>query len=189
MSKILEDFNFKNHGKYEIDGIISGVLNFTDEWFINTSRQEKYSVHKHTNSYFIYQTDLNWKSAEFFLVEPKTINKNILDLVEPIIKSLENLYDGVRGNVLFIKLLAGTKILPHHDDGEYLECTRRNHIPIITSDKTSFSVGSEKINMGLGECWEINNTRLHSVENNSNIDRVHLVIDIMPNKYIRMENN
>ena len=32
-----------------------------------------------------------------------------------------------------------------------------------------------------GECWEINNTRLHAVENNSKIDRIHLLIDIMPN--------
>ena len=43
--------------------------------------------------------------------------------------------------------------------------------------------------MATGECWEINNTRLHSVENNSDIDRVHLLIDIMPNKYLEKKNN
>jgi hypothetical protein len=35
--------------------------------------------------------------------------------------------------------------------------------------------------MGTGECWEINNSRTHFVNNGSKIDRVHLLIDIMPN--------
>jgi hypothetical protein len=38
--------------------------------------------------------------------------------------------------------------------------------------------------MGTGECWEINNSRIHYVNNGSKIDRVHLLIDIMPNKEI-----
>ena len=62
--------------------------------------------------------------------------------------------------------------------------SRRHHVPIITSEQTLFGVGTEKINMLEGECWEINNTRFHSVENDSDIDRVHLLIDIMPNSEI-----
>jgi aspartyl/asparaginyl beta-hydroxylase (cupin superfamily) len=39
--------------------------------------------------------------------------------------------------------------------------------------------------MQSGECWEINNSRPHLVENNSDIDRIHLLIDIMPNEELR----
>ena len=181
MTKQTEDFNFKNHGIYNIDNIKSHVLNFSNEWFIDTSRQNTYETHKNTNSYFIYQTDLEWNSTQQFLSQCKSDNKELLDLVEPIIKTLETIHNGVRGNVLVINLKAGTNITPHHDAGYYLDRARRHHIPIITSDQTWFSVGSEKINMLEGECWEINNTRLHAVENNSKIDRIHLLIDIMPN--------
>ena len=189
MTKILEDFNFKNHGNYDIDNIKNIIVKLSNEWFVNTSRQDTYDTHKNTISYFMYQTDLNWKNGETFLVNAKAEDKKLLELIEPIIKDLEIIHNGVRGNVLFIKLVAGTDIAPHHDGGNYLDCTRRHHVPIITSDKTFFSVGLEKINMATGECWEINNTRLHSVENNSDIDRVHLLIDIMPNKYLEKKNN
>jgi aspartyl/asparaginyl beta-hydroxylase (cupin superfamily) len=59
---------------------------------------------------------------------------------------------------------------------------RRNHVPIITSGNVIFGVGSERVNMQIGECWEINNYRFHWVDNNSDIDRVHLLVDIMPNE-------
>lgn len=184
MTKQTEDFNFKNHGIYNIDNIKSHILNFSDEWFINTSRQEKYATHKNTNSYFLYETNLEWNNTQEFLSECKSDNEELLNLVEPIIKTLEKIHDGVRGNVLIINLKAGTNIAEHRDNGYYLDRARRHHIPIITSDQTWFSVDSEKINMLEGECWEINNTRLHAVENNSNIDRIHLLIDIMPKKEI-----
>jgi hypothetical protein len=184
MTKKLEDFNFKNYGIYNIDNIKSHVINFSDEWFIDTSRQEKYATHKNTNSYFLYESDLEWNNTQEFLSQCKSDNKELLNLVEPIIKTLEEIHDGVRGNVLVINLKAGTNIAEHRDNGYYLDRARRHHIPIITSDQTWFSVGSEKINMLEGECWEINNTRLHAVENNSDIDRIHLLIDIMPNTEI-----
>ena len=82
--------------------------------------------------------------------------------------------------VLLIKLKAKKNISIHFDSGDYLMSCRRNHIPIITSDNVFFGVGNEKIVMQAGECWEINNSRPHFVENNSEIDRVHLLIDIMP---------
>jgi hypothetical protein len=39
--------------------------------------------------------------------------------------------------------------------------------------------------MAEGECWEINNSRPHYVNNFSNVDRVHLLVDIMPNSHIK----
>ena len=38
--------------------------------------------------------------------------------------------------------------------------------------------------MKVGECWEINNSLLHSVENNGKTERIHLLVDILPNKFI-----
>ena len=184
MSKVSENFNFKNHGTYNIDQISSYISKFSDEWFIDTSRQDKYHTHKDTNSYFMYQSDLKWKRGELFAFEQKSDDRELLNLIEPIIKDLEKIHDGVRGNVLFIKLKAKHNIPKHFDDGDYLVCSRRHHVPIVTSSQTFFGVGLEKINMLEGECWEINNTRFHSVENDSDTDRIHLLIDIMPHNEI-----
>lgn len=180
MNKISQNFNFNRYSDYDVSLIKEHIDKFSNEWFIDTSRQSDYKNHKDTVSYFIYKTDLSWTVGQKFIVEKKSNDQALIDLVEPIIKDLEKLHDGVRGNVLLIKLKSHHNIPKHSDDGDYLVLSRRHHIPIITSEETWFGVGSEKINMGVGECWEINNTRFHSVENNSNIDRVHLLIDIMP---------
>jgi len=95
---------------------------------------------------------------------------------------LEKIHNGVRGNVLLIKLKAKEDVALHEDAGDYLMLSRRNHVPIITSGNVVFGVGSERINMQIGECWEINNYRFHWVDNDSDIDRVHLLVDIMPNE-------
>jgi hypothetical protein len=184
MRKTLEDFNFKKYEQYDVDGIKTYIDNFSDEWFINTSRQDNYYVHKDTNSYFAYTTSLEWKEKQDFVTNTTSNDSGLLELLEPIISDLEKLHDGTRGMVLLIKLKAGQDIAPHKDSGDYLMLSRRHHIPIVTTPDVLFGVGDELVNMNTGECWEINNSRVHSVNNNSSIDRVHLLIDIMPNTEI-----
>lgn len=65
-----------------------------------------------------------------------------------------------------------------------LHYSRRIHIPVITNPEVYFTVNNEKINMIESQGYEINNTLPHSVENNSALDRVHIIIDIMPNNML-----
>jgi aspartyl/asparaginyl beta-hydroxylase (cupin superfamily) len=81
-------------------------------------------------------------------------------------------------------LKSGTEIPWHVDKGEYLVVSKRHHIPIITSDNVFFFIDNDLSVMKEGECWEIRNTKPHRVVNASGIDRIHLIIDIIPNKYI-----
>lgn len=185
MRKTLEDFNFKNHKSYDVNNIKEHISGFSDEWFIDTSRQDNNYVHKDTMSYFVYSTNLQWKSGQEFKVVKRSNDETLLKLLDPIIKDLEQIHDGIHGNVLLIKLKAKENITKHHDSGDYLILSRRNHIPIITSSDVFFGVGDEKINMKSGECWEINNSRTHFVDNNSETDRVHLLIDIMPHSELK----
>jgi quercetin dioxygenase-like cupin family protein len=182
MRKTSEDFNFKKHATYDVEAIKNHISNFSSEWLLDTSRQDNYDVHKDTVSYFVYRANLLWKGGDSFFVKKESNDKKLIDLLEPIIKNLEEIHNGTRGMVLLIKLKAGQDISIHFDSGDYLMFSRRNHIPIVTSDNVFFGVGNEKISMQAGECWEINNSRPHLVENNSDIDRVHLLIDIMPNE-------
>jgi len=184
MKKILEDFNFKKHSSYSVEKIKEHIDGFSDEWFINTHRQENAIVHKDTNSYFVYTSDLTWKEVDDFATHTTSQDTVLLELLEPIILDLEKIHKGTRGMVLLIKLKAGQDIAPHKDSGDYLMLSRRNHIPIVTSDDVFFNVDTEKVKMRSGECWEINNSKVHFVNNGSTIDRVHLVIDIMPYKEI-----
>ena len=76
-----------------------------------------------------------------------------------------------------VRLNAGGSISQHQDNNFSLTHSHRVHVPVITNDDVTFTVGSESINMRPGEVIEINNRRLHSVENNGSEHRVHLILD------------
>ena len=181
MRKSEEDFNVKKHAQYDVTELHNYINNFSDEWMIDTSRQQRPNTpHKHTNTYNVYTSSIHWKHGQKFITNKVSNDEKLLELLEPILQDLERIHDGIRGNVLLIKLTAGEDVALHEDAGDYLMLARRNHVPIITSGNVVFGVGSERINMQIGECWEINNSRFHWVDNNSDIDRVHLLVDIMP---------
>lgn len=187
-SKELEDFEFKRYEDFDISKIKAIVEKFDSEWLSDTSRQKLYPIHTHTNTYFIYSYDMDWKPGYPYTPELRCDKPELLELVTPIIKSLEKLHYGKVGRCLLIRLEAGKTIEPHSDGGDYLKTSRRHHIPIITNQRVGFQVGDSTIHMRPGECWEINNTKFHSVYNKGAEDRVHLLVDIIPNQWLNLEN-
>lgn len=183
MSEVLEDklsekFNFKYVKTYDVSKIAEIVSLNKEEWFYEVPKDGVYSKY-----YPVFESSIYWKpQQEPFVVTQESTNQDLINLLEPIIKELEDLHDGKHGEVLITRLMPGSKIPSHIDNGRYLQKIRRHHIPIITTEDVSFLVGSESLNMKTGECWEINNNRPHSVYNKSSEDRVHIIIDIMPNK-------
>jgi hypothetical protein len=104
------------------------------------------------------------------------------DLLNPIIDRLETLYPNpFISKCIFPKLLVGGIINKHKDGGDTLTLVHRIHVPIITNEDTLFTCGDETINMKEGYAYEVNNQRYHSVVNNGNTDRVHLLIDLYCN--------
>ena len=85
-----------------------------------------------------------------------------------------------------LKLGAGARILEHRDynlsfdDGEV-----RLHVAITTGPLVDFYLNGERIVMNPGECWYINANLPHKVDNRSNSDRVHLVIDCKVDDWLR----
>jgi hypothetical protein len=117
------------------------------------------------------------------------MDRELYNIVLPIIGELERQHDGTHGRVFLAKLPAKKAITPHADWQEYLLVSRRNHIPVITNANVHFTVGDETKVMAAGEVWEINNSKVHSVVNDGEDDRVHLIIDIIPNELFQESDN
>ena len=100
------------------------------------------------------------------------------DYTEQFFKpSVDKLGKGNAYNITFNMLEAGMEIVPHTDLDPRIRASRRIHIPIITHPDIMFINGDDKIHMERGYAYEIDNTKAHGIHNNSDIDRVHLVID------------
>lgn len=133
------------------------------------------------------------------LVEPysphlKSYDVELLDLCNPIIKKIEEIYDGVALEVTIHKLKPGTRIPDHNDlDGyingnnynEYLyfKLIHKIHIVISTNDKVFFRIENNVKNLKTNECWEINDQLDHEVWNNGDTERIHLIVNLVNDKW------
>ena len=85
-----------------------------------------------------------------------------------------------------MKLSAGSRILEHTDhDLEAESGVARLHIPIRTDDAVDFRLNGERVVLRPGECWYLRLSDPHRVENRSTADRVHLVIDVGVDRWLR----
>ena len=162
-------------GEVDTSKIEQHVNNLTQEQWIEWDlRQNRYKVHSATESYpFMFSE---------YGEEPKTYNQNsdLWYVVEPLIKRLENFYNRKAGAIVLVKLKPKTNIIPHTDGGWFVN-THRLHIPIITHPDITFSLTDKKVHLKRGWIYELNNLVEHGVQNPTDVGRVHLMVDILPN--------
>ena len=170
--------SFRQIGGFEIPELKAKVLALTDDdWNAVTWRQERFEAHKDTQTIaLIFDKDYRHENPTR---HDKYVELDCQRLFEPFVEEIADYFTGsgyiVRA--VLIRLKPGGVIPTHVDTGPSLTQGRRIHVPIATSDDCIFTVGGEAINMREGEMWEINNTRIHSVENGSAEGRIHLIID------------
>jgi hypothetical protein len=81
-------------------------------------------------------------------------------------------------SVRLLNLGPGAYIKPHNDYNlGYEDGCFRLHIPILTNPQVKFILDDILLPMLPGECWYTNVNYIHSVSNEGDNDRIHLVID------------
>ena len=82
------------------------------------------------------------------------------------------------GGVLITKIPPGGKILPHVDDTWHAKFYDKFYLQIQGSESQSFASLDHDYRPETGSVYWFNNTREHWVENNSDIDRITLIVCI-----------
>lgn len=89
-------------------------------------------------------------------------------------------------SVRLLRLSAGSRILEHRDYGLGVSTGEvRLHIPIVTHPDVEFHLNNQRVTMAEGEVWYLDLGQPHRVFNASPIDRVHLVVDVEVNDWLR----
>ncbi len=78
------------------------------------------------------------------------------------------------------KLLAGGRIVPHRDSHPSFGAGHRIHVPIITNPRVRFMIDGRPYQLQVGEAYEINNQKVHSVMNKGAADRINFIFDYVP---------
>ena len=84
-----------------------------------------------------------------------------------------------------LRLVAGATIREHNDaDLVWSDGEARLHIPLLTNPDVAFYVSDERVQMLAGECWYLNLSQPHRVQNRGASERVHLVLDCGVNDWL-----
>jgi hypothetical protein len=88
-----------------------------------------------------------------------------------------------------------SKLLPHSFIGEHRDIGReasaiaynqvRLHIPITTNDKVRFLLAGDVIHLKPGRLYYIDFTKPHSVYNDGDESRIHLILELRVNDFLR----
>ena len=179
------DWSILHIKDYDVGSLSEYCKGLDAEWNYDTSRQETYKTHKDTKMFPIRFMDYNWNPGDNINI----IDKNQIsspkakEQFDAIVFDLEKMYDSKAVRIEFVNMLANTSIRPHVDGGDMLYLIRRCHLPMVTHEDVLFTVLDNTINMKSGSAYEINNGMPHSVINKSSVDRIHLIVDLLPNEY------
>ena len=105
-----------------------------------------------------------------------------LPQVRPIVFDLMRRVEAhTLGRVIITRLRPGGRIAPHADtDGEYVarDDGMRFHVVLQGLPGSLYHCGPEVVTMLTGTAWWFAHREVHSVENNSSSERVHLLVDV-----------
>jgi hypothetical protein len=181
-----ESWNFEEFGYVKVGSISEEILSYYDEWLIDTSRQQTFDTHKDTFAFELTSLDyMHGLGTDGLCLTKRTLTtESARKELDDIVIQLESLANGKMIRAEFINMKPRSRVRTHKDRSDILYVSRRFHIPIKTNDHVIFRSGTESRNLKPGILYELNNINYHSVRNDSNENRIHLIIDILPNEYL-----
>lgn len=123
---------------------------------------------------------VNWSDTDLFVRGKNGKNRQhpMLDNSPATLKVLNGFPAPVM-DMCVASLAPGGSIKEHRDiSGGVAAGITRFHVPLRTHPEVSFYISGDEVKMGEGELWHLDTTYLHRVENRSDIERLHLIIDL-----------
>jgi hypothetical protein len=103
-----------------------------------------------------------------------------------VLRDLMTHVPGIPIRVLYAKLLGGDAIAAHIDAGDIFHISHRCHLPIIAPEGIQFTCSKDLYFPREGQWFEINNCLTHSVINKASTERIHLIVDVLPEEHYQL---
>lgn len=90
--------------------------------------------------------------------------------------------------VRLLRLAPGAVVKEHTDPTLGIEIHKsvvRLTIPILNGDGVEFFLNGTTVDMNPGECWYLRLTDPHKINNPSNVERINMSIDMIPNEWVK----
>jgi len=176
------DTPLRELGPVNVDALRDAVL-AQDEiaWKEDKYRQEEFEVHHQTESIVLVFVDLEqWPNI---VVSQEPGWPRLSDVALPLMNDIISRFYPPGGTVIramAAKLLKGAVITPHTDKHPSFHRGHRIHVPITTNPRVRFMIDGQPYQFKVGEAYEINNQKMHSVMNKGDEDRITFIFDYVP---------
>jgi quercetin dioxygenase-like cupin family protein len=169
-------------GPVDSSALAEAILAEGEEaWREELHRQESYDEHRDTVSIVMVFTELDdWPTMT---VKKKPGWDRLVDVAVPVMHDIIGRFYPKGGTIIramAAKLLAGGKIKPHRDVHPSFHRGHRIHVPIQTKPRVRFMIDGRPYKLQVGEAYEINNQKNHSVMNKGTEDRITFIFDYVP---------
>jgi hypothetical protein len=174
--------SFKELGAVDSAALAQAILEQDESaWHEAEHRQQVYDVHSQTQSIVLVFVNLEvWPEIEIHK-EPGW--DRLAHLAVPLMHGIiEKHYPpgGAIIRAMAAKLVAGGRITPHVDTHPSFHRGHRIHIPITTNPRVRFMIDGRPHQFQVGQAYEINNQKNHSVMNKGADDRINFIFDYVP---------
>ncbi len=150
-------------------------------WFESEYRQRTYHHHDQTESIVLVFTDgSNWPNSA---VQKCPGWERLSDAAVPLMQEIIGRHYPPGGEVIramAAKLLPGGKIRTHADVHASFRCGHRIHVPITTNRRVWFTIDGRPYQLEVGQAYEVNNQKQHSVANRGAEERITFIFDYIP---------
>jgi quercetin dioxygenase-like cupin family protein len=176
------DVPLRELGAIDTTALCDAILDQEEAaWHEDEYRQKTYHHHNQTRSIVLVFTDgKKWPDAD---VRKEPGWDRLADVAVPVMREIIKKHYPTGGEVIramAAKLLAGGKITAHTDIHQSFHCGHRIHVPITTNPKVWFTIDGRPYQFEVGEAYEINNQKQHSVANKGTEDRITFIFDYIP---------
>ncbi len=176
------DVPLKELGPVDSAALSASILaQDADAWKEDQSRQETFEEHHSTESIVMLFVDVGRWPEIVVKQEPGWVR--LADAALPLMNDIISRCYPPGGTVIramAAKLPAGGKITPHFDQHPSFWLGHRIHIPITTNPGVRFMIDGQPYQFKLGNAYEINNQKTHSVMNKGEEDRINFIFDYVP---------
>jgi len=150
-------------------------------WHEEEYRQNAFEVHRDTVSMvLLFLEENSWPDI---VVDRRPGWDRLSDVAMPLMEAIIAQHYKPGGTIvraMAAKLAAGGKITPHCDSHPSFHLGHRIHIPITTNSRVRFTIEGRPVRLAIGEAFEINNQKQHSVYNKGREDRISFIFDYIP---------
>ncbi len=151
-----------------------------EAWLEELARQQTYEVHRDTESIVLLFCDESWPDGDIYK-EPGW--DRLADVAMPVIDHIIDSYYEPGGTLLramAAKLKVNGRIRPHRDSLRSFQMGHRIHVPITTNSGVRFMIEGKPYEFEVGQAYELNNQKKHSVMNMGKEDRIFFIFDYVP---------